>query len=61
MEPGVLKPTTGTPANRSVLDATAALVSIGYAEKDARKRVEAVAHENDFNDLEALVRAAIRS
>ena len=61
LEPGVLKPTTGTPANRSVLDATAALVSIGYAEKDARKRVEAVAHENDFNDLEALVRAAIRS
>lgn len=61
LEPGVLKPTTGTPVNRSVLDATAALVSIGYAEKDARKRVEAVAHENDFNDLEALVRAAIRS
>lgn len=61
LEPGVIKPVTSGPTDRRVLDATAALVSIGYAEKDARKRVTAAAIKHGTEDLEALVRAAIRS
>jgi Holliday junction DNA helicase RuvA len=60
LEPGVLKPSTRGPIDRCVLDATSALVSIGYAEKDARKRVEAAAEKYGSDDLEELVRAAIR-
>jgi Holliday junction DNA helicase RuvA len=41
-------------------DAIAALVSIGYAEKDARKQVERVATDaGEAADLEQLVRAAL--
>lgn len=41
-------------------DAVAALISIGYAEKDARKQVErAAADAGDAADLEQLVRAAL--
>ena len=60
VQPGVLKPATTTPDNPRVLDATAALVSIGYAEKDARQRVEAALEETGDADLEQLVRAALR-
>ena len=61
LEPGVLKPSASGVTDRRVVDATAALVSIGYAEKDARKRVEAAAAQHGSEDLEALVRSAIRS
>jgi Holliday junction DNA helicase RuvA len=40
-------------------DAVAALVSIGYSEKEARKSVEAAAKRVDRLDLEKLVRAAL--
>lgn len=40
-------------------DAIAALVSIGYSEKEARKSVEAAAKRVDRRDLEVLVRAAL--
>ena len=40
-------------------DAVAALVSIGYSEKEARKSVEAAAKRVDRRDLEKLVRAAL--
>lgn len=42
-------------------DAVAALVSIGYADKDARKQVERAAAKVGTADLEALVRAALSS
>lgn len=42
-------------------DAIAALVSIGYTEKEARKLVERAAESVDTTDLEILVRQAIRS
>ncbi len=37
----------------------AALVSIGYGEKDARKQVERAAREVGPQDLELLVRTAL--
>lgn len=40
-------------------DAVAALISIGYGEKDARKQVERAAAATDPDDLEALVRNAL--
>jgi Holliday junction DNA helicase RuvA len=45
--------------DRNVEDAVAALVSIGYSEKEARKSVERAAVSVDAKDLEALVRAAL--
>lgn len=42
-------------------DAIAALVSIGYADKDARKQVERAVARVGAGDLEALVRAALAS
>jgi len=49
------------PAERANLeDAVAALLSIGYGEKEARKLVERAALAVDPSDLEALVRAALR-
>lgn len=60
VQPGVIVPATTQSDDPALADATAALVSIGYAEKDARARVEAAAEELGDGDLEALVRAAIR-
>jgi len=48
------------PGSRAQQDAIAALVSIGYAEKDARKAVEAAARAAPDQDLQALIRAAIK-
>ncbi len=42
-------------------DAVLALVSVGYTEKDGRKRVERVADSVAPGDLEELVRAALQS
>ena len=41
-------------------DAVAALVSIGFNEKEARKNVEVVAKRSDSEDLETLVRLALQ-
>jgi Holliday junction DNA helicase RuvA len=41
-------------------DATSALVSIGYSEKEARRQVERAATSVDRADLEELVRAALK-
>jgi Holliday junction DNA helicase RuvA len=53
------KPLVAKPADRNVEDAVAALTSIGYSEKEARKSVERAAAAVDTQDLEALVRAAL--
>lgn len=58
VERGVLVP-TGRDA-RVLEDAVRALVSIGYADKEARKNVEQASREVDEDDLEALVRSALR-
>ncbi|MFT4539318.1 MAG: Holliday junction DNA helicase RuvA [Planctomycetota bacterium] len=42
-------------------DAVLALVSVGYSEKDGRKRVERVADSVEPGDLEQLVRAALQT
>lgn len=47
------------PFSRAAEDAVAALVSIGYADKDARKQVERAVVRIGSGDLEALVRAAL--
>ena len=41
-------------------DAVAALISIGFNEKEARKNVEVAAKRSDSNDLETLVRLALQ-
>ena len=46
-------------ADAVVEDAVAALVSIGYSEKDARASVDRAAKKVDRKDLEGLVRAAL--
>lgn len=45
--------------NAPVEDAIGALISIGYTEKDARKRVERASQRVSSDDLEVLVRTAI--
>ncbi|MEE2940245.1 MAG: Holliday junction branch migration protein RuvA [Planctomycetota bacterium] len=45
----------------NLADAITALVSIGYSEKEATKKAEAAADEVGTEDLEALVRAAMRA
>lgn len=45
--------------SQSLEDAVAALMSIGFAEKDARKQVERAAKTVDPSDLDQLVRAAL--
>ncbi|MCP5024172.1 MAG: Holliday junction branch migration protein RuvA, partial [bacterium] len=52
---------TGTNAKGNIEDAVQALMSIGYPEKDATKRVENAAKSVDPSDLESLVRTAIQS
>lgn len=48
------------PAEVNVADAVAALMSIGYTDKEAKKQVERARETVDASDLEALVRAAIQ-
>ncbi len=48
-------------AKGNIEDAVQALMSIGYPEKDATKRVENASKQVDPSDLEALVRTAIQS
>jgi len=62
------RPADGAPAPKArreqdghVDDAVAALVSIGYSEKEARKTVERAAESSGARDLETLVRAALAS
>lgn len=57
---GVQRIPDAAPEDSHVADAVAALVSIGYSDKEATKRVEAAAEELGGDDLEALVRRAIR-
>ena len=47
-------------ADNNIQDAVAALASIGYPAKEARRLVERAAEKIDPSDLEALVRAAIQ-
>ena len=49
----------GGPRDPNLEDAVAALVSIGYSDKEARKSVEAAAKRVEQGDLETLVRAAL--
>jgi Holliday junction DNA helicase RuvA len=62
-----LQGATAQPALRSeatrrarIEDAVAALVSIGYSDKDARKQVERATQQVDGDDLEKLVRVALQ-
>jgi Holliday junction DNA helicase RuvA len=48
------------PASAVVEDAVVALVSIGYTDKEARRNVEKAATRVGADDLEALVRSALR-
>ncbi|MBL4771773.1 MAG: Holliday junction branch migration protein RuvA, partial [Planctomycetes bacterium] len=50
----------GPTAKSNIEDAVQALMSIGYPEKDATKRVEFAADKVDPDDLELLVRTAIQ-
>jgi Holliday junction DNA helicase RuvA len=56
----VLAPTPEDPAEANIADAMAALMSIGYTDKEARKLVDKARETVDPRDLEALVRAAIQ-
>jgi Holliday junction DNA helicase RuvA len=56
-----LEPRPRQVIERNVADAIAALVSIGFSEKDAKKHVEAAASKVDPLRLEELVRAALQS
>lgn len=52
--------TSTAPTQRQrISDATAALISVGYSEKDAQRQVERAAKEVGTDDLEELVRAAL--
>ena len=56
-DPGLLQP---APRGDAMLeDAVAALLSIGYSEKEARKSVERAAGKGAKKDLETLLRAAL--
>jgi len=55
----VPRPKAG-PDQANIEDAVQALVSVGYSEKDGRKRVEQAADSVDASDLEQLVRVALR-
>lgn len=56
---GVMTPMPPPADQRNVADAVAALLSIGFNEKAARKNVEEAAAEVGAEDLERLVRAAL--
>lgn len=50
---------SGRSRGKSLEDAVAALISIGFSEKEARKQVERAAQTVDVTDLDKLVRAAL--
>ena len=52
-------PSAQSPAEQNVADAIAALVSLEFPEKEAKKRVERAAREVEVEDLELLVRTAL--
>jgi Holliday junction DNA helicase RuvA len=52
-------PESGAAKDPAIEDAVAALVSIGYADKEARASVERASKKVDRRDLEKLVRAAL--
>lgn len=54
-------PSQAPEASSNMGDAVTALVSIGYSEKEATKSVEKAAKDVGEDDLEALVRAAMRA
>lgn len=54
-------PAADPAASTNVTDAITALVSIGYSEKEAAKSVEKASKDVGEEDLEALVRAAMRA
>lgn len=57
---GVLKPKAPAARQKPLLDdAVAALLSIGFNERDAKKSVDAAAAEVGADDLETLVRTAL--
>jgi Holliday junction DNA helicase RuvA len=56
---GVLVPQPPPARDQELEDAVAALVSIGYTDKEARKSVAAAAEQVGARDLAALVRAAL--
>jgi Holliday junction DNA helicase RuvA len=56
---GTTAPDARRQKDAHVDDAVAALVSIGYSEKEARKTVERAAESSGARDLETLVRAAL--
>jgi Holliday junction DNA helicase RuvA len=61
LAPGVLSPAAApTPESANLEDAVSALVSLGFAEKDARKRVGKATQTIDPDDLGQLVQAAFR-
>lgn len=63
LEDGVVLAPARAPATRgdeNVQDAVAALVSVGYSNKEARQQVERAARAVDPADLDALVRAALQ-
>ena len=53
-------PTAPSASTSLVEDAVSALTSIGFSEREARRNIDAVLQELETEDLEALVRAAIR-
>jgi Holliday junction DNA helicase RuvA len=57
---GVVRPAGAAPTERNLVDAESALVSIGFSEKDARKSVENAAQAVGTEDLELLVRTALK-
>ncbi|MFT5284088.1 MAG: Holliday junction DNA helicase RuvA [Planctomycetota bacterium] len=58
---GMLTPIAPSGSRGSLLDdAVAALISIGFNEKEARKNVEVAANRSDSDDLETLVRLALQ-
>jgi Holliday junction DNA helicase RuvA len=58
-ERGVVVP-AGNARSRAMADAVAALVSIGYSDKQARKSVDRAAERVEPGDLELLVRTALQ-
>jgi Holliday junction DNA helicase RuvA len=52
---------TPNPADANVLDAVAALASVGYTEREAKKLVEKASQTVNPQDLELLVRTALKS
>lgn len=58
---GVLQPMRAPDEEQHLADATSALISIGFGEREARKQVERAAEKVGADDLERLVRAALET